>query len=332
MAISKATTLNIDRGDQADKLMFEISKSCQGGNYIFACDDNKPAHVKLNYHLCDHFELFRHDIEGYFTGMGFSNIFYNAEEPFRLTVTYPKPKGGKSKAFITCEANSDGRILRFIISFSRKSRIDDAVAVGNRIMSDFFDRVTFYYRIPIAHKSIDVHAKESNQLLRKYVTIPYTTPLTLNPDAFRSQIVPDIFSPFLAKYREGMNSVSPLYRYLCYYSAYEGLQIVKGNLTNAFKKKGKTINREKLVIEDNPFTRDACPLFIGRKIDEFIRHYGNIYRNKIAHMFEKNSTAHIMPMEIGIIHTLDTVNQVMSQYLPALIQQEIKLFMAAVSK
>jgi hypothetical protein len=49
-------------------------------------------------------------------------------------------------------------------------------------------------------------------------------------------------------------------------------------------------------------------------------------------MFEKNSTAHIMPMEIGIIHTLDTVNQVMSQYLPALIQQEIELFMAAVSK
>ena len=129
-----------------------------------------------------------------------------------------------------------------------------------------------------------------------------------------------------------MNSVSPLYRYLCYYSAYEGLQIVKGNLTNAFKKKGKSIKIKKLVIEDNSFTRDACPSFIGKKIDEFIRHYGNTYRNRIAHMFEKNSTAPIMPMDIGIIHTLDTVNQVMSQYLPALIQQEIEICMAGVSK
>ncbi len=206
------------------------------------------------------------------------------------------------------------------------------MAVGNRIMADFFDRVTFYCGIPIAHKSINVHAKESNQLLRMYVTIPYTTPLTLNPDVFKSQIIPDIFSPFLAKYREGMNSVSPLYRYLCYYSAYEGLQIVKGNLASAFKKKGKTINRAKLVIEDNPFTRDACPSFIGKKIDAYIQHHGKTYRNKIAHMFEKNSAAHIMPMDIGIIHTLDTVNQVTSQYLPALIQQEIEIFMSVVSK
>jgi hypothetical protein len=334
MTKKRTTTLNIDRGKQVDRLKFDnIPKSFQGGNYTLLCDDNKPTHVKLSYNLCDHFELFRNDIDDEFTGLGYSNLFYNEEKQFKLTVTYPNAKVGKSKAFISCEKNKDGRIRSFIISFSIKMRIDDAVKVGNSIMSDFFDKITFYYRIPIAHKCIDVYARDTKKLLRKYVTIPYTTPLTLNLDVFKSQTIPGLFSPYITKFREGMNSISPLYRCLCYFSTYEGLQKIKGEITKSLKAKGKTVHRVRLIIEDSPFTREACPSYIGNKVDKFFQHYiQKQFRNSIAHMFDNNSTSPIRPMAIEIIHTLDTANQVMSRYLPVIIQQEIDFYLAEKAK
>ena len=78
-------------------------------------------------------------------------------------------------------------------------RIDDAVYLGNNIMSDFFDRITFYLKIPIAHKSIDVHMKDTNKLIRTYVTIPYAMPHAINPDLFTSKLIPNLFLPLLTK-------------------------------------------------------------------------------------------------------------------------------------
>jgi|CXWL01.1.fsa_nt_gi hypothetical protein len=127
-----------------------------------------------------------------------------------------------------------------------------------------------------------------------------------------------------------MNSVSPLYRCLCYYSAYEGLLIIKGRFSKKLKSENKNFDRPKLIIDDNDFTREACPSFIGRNAHIFFEEYvQKEFRNSIAHMFDKEfSTSPMRPMAIEIIHTLDTANQVMSQYLPILIQQEIDFFIA----
>lgn len=335
MMINTSAKLTVEDGKHASTLKFEIPLSFLGGdfegsNFAFSCDDNAPADVIINYHLCDHFEIFRHDITDDFTGLGYSNLFSSPEEPFKLTVTYKFPDAPEIKALIACDTDNKGRILRFNISLSEEMQIDDAVYLGNSIMSDFFDRISFYLKIPIAHKSISVYAKDTNKLIRTYVTIPYTKTHEIKPDLFRLKLIPDLFLPLLAKYREGMNSISPLYRCLCYYSTYEGLQIIQREFSKKLKSEKKDFKRSKIEIEDNDLTREVCPSFIGKNVHKFFQEYvQKEFRNSIAHMFDKEfSTAPIKPMAIEIIHTLDNSNQVMSKYLPILIQQEIDFFLA----
>lgn len=319
------TPIDFEKTVDGIKLKIHVPLSYQGLNSLFKCDNNELSTVKIDYLLCDYFEVFRNDIDkDEFRGLGYSNLHYTEKDILEIVVPMSFQEN-QIKVIINCEKNAAGRIRNFRVCFSVKMKIDEAVYLGHKVMTEFLDRITFYLGIPIDYKGINVYTDLSSQVTRLYQTIPYSEPVNLRLDEILSHNFSPLLSPILTKFREGMNSVSPLYTCLCYYSAYEGLLKIKGEVSKDFQKIGETPKRPKLFLDDNEYTREICPSFIGKNIKEFFEKYvKEKFRNKVAHLFDRD-ISHIKPMSLEVITTLRIANRIMSQYLPKLIKIEMDL-------
>jgi hypothetical protein len=100
--------------------------------------------------------------------------------------------------------------------------------------------------------------------------------------------------PFLASYREGLNSTAPLYQALSFYKVIEGVKTFHSNRVRAARRAGQTPPDDPLVaIVPNSFddltrepetVRALLANYGGKTFDEVREAFADTIRNAIAHL------------------------------------------------
>lgn len=113
--------------------------------------------------------------------------------------------------------------------------------------------------------------------------MPYDD-VILNPGsaALRTELV-----PVYALYREAKNSVSKLYRFLCYFKILEGIYShLRPELFRRAQQDGKSITTRKERIPDHPELVRFQSEYVGQPIKEFLdNELRKTFRDRVAHYF-----------------------------------------------
>lgn len=160
---------------------------------------------------------------------------------------------------------------------------------------------SLFFNIPLNIYQVDVTELRTNSRLFTMLMPFRNTPLTAVPfDQLSEELL-----RYASFYREGMNSSSPNYQFLCYFKIIEGLRKRRERLTNEAKDRGEQIqSRPRPIIPETPedqakwvdslfpvrwqldelalnsiFPSEAC----GRKVADVVQKELTMIRHRIAH-------------------------------------------------
>jgi hypothetical protein len=152
-------------------------------------------------------------------------------EPDRMVVfsSHTDDKGRTHRLEITGEANPEGRLGKLLVEVPAPS-FQDAENIAFREVSPFLSVLSFELDVPIRLAQLDV-----TQLSTQNTSMNYVCPFPdMVPTGLAQNNSPYIQS-LLSLYREGINSNSQNYQFLCWYKMVEGINEKRRVETTALK-------------------------------------------------------------------------------------------------
>lgn len=216
---------------------------------------------------------------------GFSSAITGVVDP-TLGTSFFKPQPGISDYRVRTPAGTYTLIINADGEFSgarlqcRATSLEQAKQIFLKGIVPFLDHLAYIANAPLILSRV-LYMDEKNAIQSFAFMTPYQDAL-VNP--FENNLN-DAMLPVYALYREAKNTMSPLYRFLCYYKILEGIyNSLRPELYRLAKEKNITLNRPREIIPDDPELRTTHPSLIGRPIKElFDRELTTDYRNDVAH-------------------------------------------------
>ncbi|HWZ96683.1 MAG TPA: methylamine utilization protein MauJ [Candidatus Dormibacteraeota bacterium] len=137
---------------------------------------------------------------------------------------------GSQRLEITGKANQQGRLAKLSVETSAPS-FPEAEKIAFGAASPFLSALAFELDVPVRLTQMDVTQMSSHNSSMTY-TCPYTEMVPTGND---HNNVPYVQS-LLSLYREGINSNSPNYQFLCWYKIVEGVNVKRAEETTLLKK------------------------------------------------------------------------------------------------
>ena len=197
---------------------------------------------------------------------------------------------------LVCKRDGDEMTIRFVLD--EQNRL--AAATGS-LQATSWEEAFYRFRsmlglalsnwswselLPLAATQVGIEDLETG---RKYQT--FVMPSESKKRATRV----DVYGPYIGAFqtcfsfvREGLTSLSPAYRVLCYYKAYSVLQTVETNARKDLVEAGITSHREftvamELRVEAGDLYAEVWPDAVGKKISTVFQDNARLIRNQIAH-------------------------------------------------
>jgi hypothetical protein len=201
-------------------------------------------------------------------------------------------------------ANPDGRLSKVIVETPAAS-FADAETVAFGAASPFLSSLSFGFDVPLRISQMDVTQLSTGNSSMTYIC-PY---YEVVPELGEFNNAPYVQS-LLSLYREGINSQSPNYQYLCWYKIVEGINVKREEETAKLKaalplkyserlEKTKVKQRQRLAeafpfikaagIEDSAWDDLVPDEVLDWKFNRVRQHKLEPLRNRIAHMISEPS-------------------------------------------
>jgi len=211
---------------------------------------------------------------------------------------------GDRRLELTGTANSDGRLGKISVEIPAGS-FAEAEGIAFGACSPFLGSLSFELDVPLRVAQMDV-----KQLSTQSTSMTYTCPYTEAVPPFGEFNTAPYVQSLLSLYREGINSYSPNYQFLCWYKIVEGINVKREQETTKLKaplslkfperlEKTKEEQRKRLE-EAFPFIK-ACGIgdsrwddlvpdeVMGWKFNRVREKKLEPLRDKIAHMISEPS-------------------------------------------
>lgn len=136
---------------------------------------------------------------------------------------------GSQKLKLKGPANEHGRLAALSVE-TPASGFSEAEIIAFGAASPFLSAMAFEHDVPLRLAQMDVKQMSTNVSSMTY-TCPYSD---MVPQGAGHNNVPYVQS-LLSLYREGVNSNSPNYQFLCWYKIVEGINVQRAEETSALK-------------------------------------------------------------------------------------------------
>jgi hypothetical protein len=140
--------------------------------------------------------------------------------------------------------NDKGYLGKLVVEKIAATGFDDAAQLVYECLAPFLSAWALHLDIPVHVETIQVTNLET-----------HTHSLRVRTPAFEmtfagglSPVLTDEFCEYASLYREGMNTNSTFYRFLCFYKIIESLNLRRGRLNEAAKKAGQPVNRPREIM------------------------------------------------------------------------------------
>jgi hypothetical protein len=303
--------------------------------HTFAVDIGQPGRVRhaigpyrIEFVLGSEFLLYRFDLETIDLEKGYSNLELGESitKLESISLHYINTESGEEKdASLTLK--TDGTYIKRFVVGMPEDKIDVALRFSEQILYSILDVLSFQKRVPIQIRQIEIFHEPSGDLIRKYITVPYTVNKRIEENDFiLAQKVPESMRSILRLYREAINSSNPYHRFLCLYRIREGLQKMQARNSEKIKTEGSMPKRTQLIVPDNDLTKKYFPTYVGKKVNNFLDYVRNEFRDVIAH-FEFNDRGRLIldPGEVRSVHRIDCANVVVEEIMRQSIIDELNL-------
>jgi hypothetical protein len=209
---------------------------------------------------------------------------------------------GSQKLEIRGKANDDGRLSKLTVQTPAQSFLEaENTAFG--AISPFLSAIAFGLDLPIRAAQLDVTQASSHAH-----SMTYTCPYPIMPLTGAEQNNAPYVQSLMSLYREGINSNSPNYQFLCWYKIVEGINakrdaeksVLKGPFPLTFPEKlePNKVEQRKRLAEVFPSIQafgaadaawdDLIPNeVLGWKFNRIRQNKLEPLRNKIAHMISE---------------------------------------------
>lgn len=223
----------------------------------------------------------------------------------------------------TLHFGMSGRILQKLIVETPEVDLANAIGQASQIVADLLDAVSFFKRLPLSIRHIDVHAI-GKKYYRRYMTVFYSPrQLTLH-DLTQATTVPSRLRPAFRLFHEGLNSTRPHYRLLCFYRVREVIESVRSENNREVLASRMTPDRPTRILADNELTRTYFPTHVGKKVGAFLDHVRSEYRLAVAHgKLDEYFKLVLDPADVRIDHRIDWTNAALMPVIAEMIHDEI---------
>jgi len=217
---------------------------------------------------------------------------------------------------------SGGILQKFIVEIPELD-INKATRQSGQIVADLLDAISFYKRLPLSIRHIEVQ-NVGDTFRRRYITCPYSQREFKPNDLTQATTVPHRLKPALRLFREGLSSSRPPYRLLCLYKVREiVLPLQKANNKKVLAQRMK-LDRPARVMTDNELNQQYFPTYVGKKVGAFLDYVRSEYRLSVAHgNLDDYFKLVLDPAEVRIDHRLDFTNAALMPVISELIHDEI---------
>lgn len=155
-----------------------------------------------------------------------------------------------------CIINDDGYIGKIVVERLYAQDYLQAESVAYQALTPFLSSWSLTLDIPVLVETIQVTDLTTHtEMLR--VCAPY---VEMTPGAGVPLAFSEDFRHYASVYREGMNTNSPFYRFLCFYKIVESIYVRRGENAKQAKLRGEQPRRYS---EDVPLSRDAIKGLLG---------------------------------------------------------------------
>jgi hypothetical protein len=143
--------------------------------------------------------------------------------------------------------NDKGYLGKLIVEQVGATGFDNAEATVYEALAPFLSAWALHLDIPVHVETIQVTnlRTHTHSLRVRTPSFEMTFAGGISPQ------LTDKFCEYASLYREGMNSNSGLYRFLCFYKILESLTVRRGRINEAAKKAGQQIHRPREVMPNN---------------------------------------------------------------------------------
>jgi len=143
--------------------------------------------------------------------------------------------------------NENGYLGKLIVEQVAATGFDDAEATVYEALAPFLSAWSLHLDIPVHVETIQVTnlQTQTNSLRVRTPSFEMTFAGGISPQ------LTDEFCEYASLYREGMNSNSSFYRFLCFYKIIESLTFRRGRLNEAAKNAGQPVHRPREVMPNN---------------------------------------------------------------------------------
>jgi len=198
--------------------------------------------------------------------------------------------------------NERGYLGKLIVDRLDASGFQDAECVAYEAVAPFLSAWSVHLDIPVHTETIQITNLETHTHSLRVRTPQFEM-------TFAGGVTPvlsDEFCHYASMYREGLNSNSSFYRFLCFFKIIEGILYRRSRLDKAIKDAGGTVRR---VHERLPDTRDELVALLG-DVYPWRKSWDEMALNQV---FPKESWGkkvtyirdhHLNPLRVGIAHAL----------------------------
>lgn len=198
--------------------------------------------------------------------------------------------------------NGQGYLGKLIVEQVTATGFNNAEATVYEALAPFLSAWALHLDIPVHVETIQVTNLQT-----------HTHSLRVRTPAFEmtfaggvSPQLTDEFCEYASLYREGMNSNSGFYRFLCFYKIIESLNVRRGRINEAAKKAGQSIHRPREVMPNN----EAELIALLKQVYPWRQQWDSFALNQIlpAEAMGKRLNGirekYLNPLRVGIAHAL----------------------------
>lgn len=207
---------------------------------------------------------------------------------------------GTSRREVTGKANPQGRLGKFEIEVSASS-FQDAENIAFREVSPFLSVLSFELDVPVRLAQLDVTQLSTQNVSMNYVC-PFPDMVPTGSGANNSPYLQSL----LSLYREGINSNSQNYQFLCWYKMVEGINSKRQEETTKLKAelpKKFPERLEETAVEQRKRFAEIFPVLQGCTIAD--ENYDHIVPEEVrGWKFNRVRERHLEPIRNRIAHML----------------------------
>ena len=198
--------------------------------------------------------------------------------------------------------NDKGYLGKLIVEELNANSFHHAEAVAYEALAPFLSAWSLHLDIPVHVETIQVTNLETHTSSLRVRTPPFE----MNFAGGMSPLLTDDFCQYASMYREGMNSNSGFYRFLCFYKIIESIPLRRGRTNEAAKQAGQQVRRFHEIIPSDrdellALLKDLYPWRTQWDSFALVQLVPDEVRGeKIGWVREK----HLNPLRVGIAHAL----------------------------